>query len=112
MPFLPCPKCKKQSFTEVIDAGNRLMFCHECLYREEIKPKSPVIKIGYYCKYKDPKDYPGSEDRIGLVISFDDDQAIVWKMGKRPGYPSFPYPIARTQITKGFEVVPGTWEVS
>lgn len=32
-------------------------------------------KIGYYTKYNDPKD---GKEKIGLVISFDDQMVIIW----------------------------------
>jgi hypothetical protein len=50
-----------------------------------------ILKIGYYCKYKDPKD---GTVRVGLVINFDDNMVIVWK-------DTHPYPINRHQVTKG-----------
>ena len=39
--------------------------------------KNAALRIGYYCKFKHPKDSQ-SIPRIGLVVSFDKDMVVIW----------------------------------
>ena len=61
------------------------------------------LKIGYHIKYYDPKDL---KEKIGLVISFDENMMVVWSEELQ-----CPYGIPRTCQLDEPEVLPSMVEV-
>ena len=55
--------------------------------------KLEPLKIGYYCKFKHPKDSQ-TAPRVGLVVSFDANMVVLWHERSMMGLP-------RDQVTEG-----------